>query len=234
MNDSMNTRYERVYEVGLLDDLHNYFPGLLYDQERFRTVPDVLGYIRENTTRRFNLFDHGRRQYNFGRDVPQNTFVPSAPAVNRWVPPVQTRAPHVDVEVADVDLSILFPLLRSLDRLSATNIQRQPTATLFHDVIVHATQTLIDTTTVARTLVMDLENTCSICQDSMRQGEEVRSLNACHHEFHVECIDSWFLRRSVLCPVCRHDIRNPTPAIRSPLLGPSNPGIVPPLNPEEE
>jgi len=42
----------------------------------------------------------------------------------------------------------------------------------------------------------------------MRQGEIIRKLNTCQHEFHKECIDNWLLRRSVLCPVCRHDIRN--------------------------
>jgi len=52
----------------------------------------------------------------------------------------------------------------------------------------------------------------------MRQGENIRRLNACQHEFHTVCVDNWFLRSSVICPVCRHDIRDPTEVRRSPML----------------
>jgi hypothetical protein len=251
----MNNRYERVYDVGLLDDLHNYFPGLLYEQERFRTVPDVLSYIRQNTSRRFNLFDYGARQYQ-QTNVPRNTFVHppqqnmhSTPVVNRWTPPTQPvpQPQAVEVDITDaMDLSILFPLLRSLDILTGTQVQPPPTlqrvnrgnrfAGLFQDVIINASQDLIDNASTLRTLLMDLEESCSICQDRMRQGENIRRLNTCHHEFHGECVDNWFLTRSVLCPVCRHDIRNRTPATRSPLLraAPSVPQVnedaLPPLD----
>lgn len=243
----MNDRYERVYDVGLLDDLHNYFPGLLYEQERFRTVPDVLSYIRQNTSRRFNLFDYGARQYHQS-NVPRNTFVhptqqniPSVPVVNRWTPSSVPQPQAVEADITDaIDLSILFPLLRSLDRLTGTPSAQVPVrvnrgnrfAGLFQDVIINASQELIDGASTLRTLLMDLEESCSICQDRMRQGENIRRLNTCHHEFHGECVDNWFLSRSVLCPVCRHDIRNPTPATRSPLLraAPSNQDDVPPLD----
>jgi hypothetical protein len=51
----------------------------------------------------------------------------------------------------------------------------------------------------------------------MRSPEICRRLRPCQHSFHRACIDEWF-RRSVFCPSCRHDIRNPTP---SPRLGAS-------------
>jgi len=226
----MADRYERVYDVGLLDDLHNYFPGLLYEPDRFRTVSDVLGYIRQNTSRRFNLFDYGARQYQNTR-VPQNTFTRQTPPVNRWTPspPLQPQVPaqyEFDI-TSEVDLAILTPLIRSLDRLSGLAPPRQVIqrvsapgrlSSIFQDIIVHASQELIDGSSSVRTLLMDLEESCSICQDRMRQGENIRRLNACQHEFHVACVDNWFLQRSVLCPVCRHDIRDPTPVIRSPAL----------------
>ena len=34
--------YSRFYDSALLDDLHNYFPDLLYIPERFRSVGEVL------------------------------------------------------------------------------------------------------------------------------------------------------------------------------------------------
>lgn len=238
----MADRYERVYDVGLLDDLHNYFPGLLYEPDRFRTVSDVLTYIRQNTSRRFNLFDYGARQHQQNTRVPQNTFTRETPVVNRWTPPQAPTVPPAQYEfdlTSEVDLAILAPLLRTLDRVSGlappTQIQRATGqnrfAGIFQDIIVHASQELIDNASSLRTLLMDLEGSCSICQDRMRQGENIRRLNACQHEFHGACVDNWFLQRSVLCPVCRHDIRNHTRV--SPLLRASqtnNEDILPPLN----
>ena len=248
----MADRYERVYDVGLLDDLHNYFPGLLYEPDRFRTVSDVLGYVRQNASRRFNLFDYGARQYQNTRagQIPQNTFTRQTPVVNRWTPPVSSVPPsqyEFDL-TSEVDLAILAPLLRSLDSLSGLAAPPQITrqrlqraqganrfASIFQDIIVHASQDLIDGASSMRTLLMDLEESCSICQDRMRQGENIRRLNACQHEFHGACVDNWFLQRSVVCPVCRHDIRDPTPVIRSPALTASaNTPAVPAAPLEEE
>jgi hypothetical protein len=52
-----------IFNVGILDDLHTYFPELLYNSGRFRNVQDVLSYIQEQAKSRFNLFDYGARQY---------------------------------------------------------------------------------------------------------------------------------------------------------------------------
>jgi hypothetical protein len=242
----MGDRYERVYDVGLLDDLHNYFPGLLYEPDRFRTVSDVLSYVRQNASRRFNLFDYGLRQYQQQNTrVPQNTFTRQVPVVPRWTPPATQQQYEFDL-TSEVDVAILAPLLRSLDRLAGVvpPVPHQPIlrATgqnrftgLFQDVIIHASQDLIDNGSTLRTLLMDLEESCSICQDRMRQGENIRRLNACQHEFHGACVDNWYLQRSVLCPVCRHDIRDPTPVLRSPLLGPiASTQTIPPLVPNND
>jgi len=240
----MADRYERVYDVGLLDDLHNYFPGLLYEPDRFRSVSDVLNYVRQNASRRFNLFDYGARQYqqqnNRNGQVPQNTFSRQTPVVSRWAPPSVPVEQQYEFDLtSEVDLAILTPLIRSLDRLSGLSgqsIQRAHGANrftgLFQDIIVHASQELIDSGSTMRNLHTDLEESCSICQDRMRQGENIRRLNACQHEFHGACVDNWFLQRSVLCPVCRHDIRDPTPILRSPTLGSAaNTQAIPPLAP---
>ena len=52
-----------IFNIGLLDDLHNYFPDILYNSGRFHTVQDVLTYIQQQAKFRFNLFDYGARQY---------------------------------------------------------------------------------------------------------------------------------------------------------------------------
>jgi len=61
MNSNLN--HETLYGVGLLDDLHNYFPALLYDSSSFESVQDVLGYIHRQTRNRFDLFSYGLREY---------------------------------------------------------------------------------------------------------------------------------------------------------------------------
>lgn len=206
--------YQRVYEVGLLDDLHNYFPAILYEAERFTTVPQLLTYIRQNTLRRFNLFDYGRSQY-----LPENTFVPSdnIPVQSSPIPPVRMHSSTsvfsqlFETELLETsDFRSLFPILRVLLPGSG---QPLPRINRFSDIIVSASQDLIDSASSLRTLEADTDTQCSICQDIMLQGEQIRTLRACSHEFHHVCIDNWLLRRSVLCPMCRHDIReNAIPA----------------------
>ena len=48
----------------------------------------------------------------------------------------------------------------------------------------------------------------------------MRTLTACSHQFHRSCIDNWLLRESVVCPTCRHDVREPArrPGQPSPVL----------------
>lgn len=54
---------EIIYGVQLLDDLHNYFPDLLYNNSRFRSVQDILSYITLTTRNRFDLYSLGRSRY---------------------------------------------------------------------------------------------------------------------------------------------------------------------------
>jgi hypothetical protein len=56
---------------------------------------------------------------------------------------------------------------------------------------------------------------CTICQDTVVPTDLCRRLNACQHVYHKGCIDEWFTR-SVICPSCRHDVREPR--VASPML----------------
>jgi hypothetical protein len=190
--------YETIYSVGLLDDIHNYFPDILYHPSRFITVPEVLLYVQQCVQQRFNLLEHGRRRAN-----TRNTFVEEV---------TPTRVPQVLFSFAGLSgLAGLAGLsgqsgLSGLAGLRATNLSN-----LFQDVAVHASQTIIDGASTVTTLDQDTEENCSICQDRMRQGEIIRTLTACTHAFHKSCLDNWLLHSSVRCPSCRHDIREPAP-----------------------
>ena len=205
----MADSYSTVYRIGLLDDLHNYFPELLYNIESFQTVQDVLQYIRTRTTRRFNTFDNAMREYtNRTRDPflnPQNV-------VHRYTDPLpQAEAQQLHSTSNSDYTRILLPLISSIE---SVRLLREPGVArprvVYEDVIVHATQEVIDQTTTQTTLIVDAEGNCSVCQDQMKKDEIVRTLG-CTHVFHKTCVDPWLLSRSVLCPTCRHDIREDMP-----------------------
>ena len=229
----MTEPYTRVYDVGLLDDLHNYFPALLYQQELFTNVSDVLSYIRERTIRRFNLFDLASRQYQSQQNIRRNTryneprvdlsSVASTPIVTPLHIPRQRN-----------EYSSLFPLLRTIAPLTSASLSQDTVplipyprrrnlnaftglnglaglGALYDDVIVHASNDIVNQASTVRTLDQDLDIICTVCQDRMRQGEEIRKLTSCNHEFHTTCVDNWLLNRSVFCPTCRHDIREQGP-----------------------
>ena len=86
----MNT-YDELYGVGLLDDIHNFFPAILYQPQRFRTVQDLLLYISRQTQRQFNLFDMGLRQYEQSSQVtPRNTPARGTPVTIPTTNPTDT------------------------------------------------------------------------------------------------------------------------------------------------
>ena len=250
----MAEEYRRIYNVGLLDDLHNYFPSLLYRPQLFNNVQDVLMYIQQRTAARFNLFNHGHATFleTEGRSNPyarttshnRNT-VHRAPVV---VPQEQEIETNIRVELeptgpltSALDAAIL-PLLRSLYIPEAQQHQRifrgtgARVPTQFQDVVVHATQAQIDAGSSIQTAdgsYASAENSCAICQDRIVEGDIVRHLNVCRHDFHRACIDNWFLNSSVRCPTCRHDIRDrepvPTPRQSPQLPAPQVPGPTGPL-----
>ena len=281
---AMSDTYTHEYGVGLLDDLHNFFPALLYEPELFENVRDVLTYIRGRTVQRFNLFDRANRIYqsrqapvaapvqaqqaqvpvqaqehnptnrNFlnprqasavrmasgarraavppshltplaamATPVPVPVPVPTTMPMPVSVPvatPVATPMPVPDfISLNATQMSLLSPLLDSIDILYRNHTDRTggttPTAN-YDDVVVHGTQELINQISTEETLEQDKEDNCAICQDRMRQGEVVRTLTVCEHEFHSHCIDHWLLNQSVRCPTCRHDIRESSNTMAAP------------------
>lgn len=58
-----------IYHIQLLNDLHNYFPELLYNPRRFQNIQDVLGYIR--SVAEVSPYDIGLQMYNNNRPINQ-------------------------------------------------------------------------------------------------------------------------------------------------------------------
>jgi hypothetical protein len=195
----MSAPYQNHYGIHLLDDIHNYFPAILYEPESFRSVTELLQYIRQQTRNRFDLFSAGLAAHNEHNGYhPRSTqVVPSRTTIRPREPvPLTTMIfsePQEDVNT--VSMRILRELL-----LPAT----QPLP-LMQPVVVRPTEQQIATATTVETVV-DEGEMCAICQDTIATGTQVRTLNVCDHSFHTGCIDTWFTT-NVRCPVCRHDIR---------------------------
>lgn len=211
MSGSTN-QYETLYGVSLLDDLHNYFPAILYDSARFQTVPQLLHYLQTCIRNRFDLFSFGQRNYLAGSLEP----APAAATPNLGLNSQQgqTRSlrpePRISVEILQEDLGLenqALSLLNLMNLLSGVpslpRAPRQPNS-FMEPVIVRPTAEQIES---GSTRAFPLEDTtCAICQDSIPVNQMARRLNVCGHTFHISCIDQWF-GRDVRCPTCRHDIR---------------------------
>ena len=125
--------YEVIYNVGLLDDVHNYFPALLYDHGRFQNLPSLFHYVRNQMNTRFNLFAYGASRYT--APAPPASAAPApapAPAPAARAPPI----PRLPIQ-RDSDLGIL---LRFLD-ISDVDIFTNTLPRIQSDVIVRPSAT---------------------------------------------------------------------------------------------
>lgn len=165
----------------VLNELHMMFPALLYDRRRFQTVQDILEYIERQMSARYDLYSSWRNHFRETNPLPQ-------------------RVPVVESPLND-------PLTQLL--LRAMLVPATTPAPLFWDPVpVAPTAQQIALASTVYTAPTRLETPCTICQDTLVEGDTVRKLNYCNHFFHKNCIDTWFMRH-VDCPVCRHDIRGP-------------------------
>ena len=220
-----NPDYQVVYGVGLLDDIHNYFPSLLYDQGRFQTLPQVLSYVRNQMNSRFNLFSYGASLHRAANPASAQAPVVVPPSAFPTTPIQTTRASRTDNAAALLlallgvgnDIRLIPSGLGGLGAGTGTGQNADIWASFSAPVAVTPSAEVIGNNTeiINASNIPLTQNTCTVCQDLMRHPEECRRLRPCQHSFHKGCIDEWF-RRSVFCPTCRHDIRNPTP---SPRLG---------------
>ena len=194
----------RPYGVQLFDDIHNYLPDLLYNQNRFRDVHDIFRYINYQMRIHFDRYTRARNEYrgigvspgagaaNYLSSASEEPQVPVPP------PPPQVQQPVYTWTYTNPTADLLNTLAifeRIIPPLSPVNVFPS-----INQIANASTIRTIDAATASQEI-------CSICQENMQVGNVVRTLNACNHTFHRSCIDRWFAQ-SVHCPMCRHDIRD--------------------------
>ena len=68
------------YSISLLNDLHHHFPDLLYQPQRFRSVPDVLNYVISVANQ--NPYERERSAYQQAHALRAPATAPTAPTAS--------------------------------------------------------------------------------------------------------------------------------------------------------
>ena len=50
-----------------------------------------------------------------------------------------------------------------------------------------------------------INTVCSICLENYKKNDYYRTLN-CNHIFHKKCVDRWFKKNHLNCPMCRANV----------------------------
>jgi len=109
-----------------------------------------------------------------------------------------------------------FPETHGLSELFSNILANQPTFNLnnLSPVVVRPSQQQIEYATEEINNTETSHLICPITQEAFEENTSIVRIRHCQHCFSREALLNWF-NRSVLCPVCRYDIRdfsnNPTP-----------------------
>ena len=216
-NNNHRQNNQGPYPSALLNEVHVYFPALLYDSDNFNTVPQLMSYVQRQMSRNFDVYSNNRNQY-LNQVYPQTpvnqirrqgTYPPPArrQRINETIPLMSTVEESEDEDVTPAIAELIVNLLRS-----PPTSQRIPgwggnIQTWLEPIPVRPSSHVLQNNTTISVLSSNLTDNCSICQDTLETGATVRRINHCSHTFHRTCIDTWFIT-NVHCPTCRHDVRS--------------------------
>jgi hypothetical protein len=211
MNTPTNANY--YGNIQLLNDLHNYFPEILYGT-RFQN-DGLVRYIREVVSQRFNLFSSA--QNNYSQQV-YRIATTSSPINTMYMDEQHVSPTNIMSGVLGglreginipINVNGFVNLLQSM--LDSSNVSpitedENHNLTNLQPVNVRPTINQIENASSIVELTSS-QSICAICQEHMLPNQTIRRLNQCRHLFHNSCIMTSF-ETSVRCPNCRHDIRN--------------------------
>ena len=217
MNTPTNTNYSDSHYYGniqLLNDLHNYFPEILYGT-RFQN-DGLVRYIREVVSQRFNLFSSAQNTYN--QNYQANYRITTTLNNNMYMDEQHISPTNIMSGVLGglreginipINVNGFVNLLQSmLDSSNVSPITEDENHNLTNLQPVNVRPTLNQIENASSIVELTgSQSICAICQEHMLPNQTIRRLNQCRHLFHNSCIMTAF-ETSVRCPNCRHDIRN--------------------------
>lgn len=186
-------------DIQLLNDLHNYFPEILYGN-RFQNDA-LVQYIRGVVYQRFNLFSNAQNNYR-NNQYQQNQ------EVNRFNTINSINPNSVQILYNNPPVDSFVNLLQTMLDSSVSSISQDEDHILndLQPVVIRPTENQIENASSIVELTSG-HNVCAICQEQMSPTQTIRRLNQCRHMFHNTCIMASF-NTSPRCPNCRHDIRS--------------------------
>ena len=207
------------YAIQLLNDLHDHFPAILYNPERFQNVQDILFYIRQvaNVNPYINARDAYRR-YNspivLFPSGPYSSYGPYTSAGLAGVtgsagPSGVTGSAGPSNSSIDSISSLINSVLNEMISANGSNVisvNASVAEDFLERVPIRPTQEQISTATTLHISDGSHEDICTICQDDIEINQLYRRITECGHYFHKSCIDTWFTSNTI-CPTCRYDIR---------------------------
>jgi hypothetical protein len=211
MNSSTNSNY--YGNIQLLNDLHNYFPEILYGT-RFQN-DGLVRYIREVVSQRFNLFSSAQNTYNQNNQQVYRIATTSSPINTMYMDEQHVSPTNIISGVIREGINIpinvngFVNLLQSmLDSSNVSPISEDENHNLTNLQAVNVRPTINQIENASSIVELTgSQSICAICQEHMLPNQTIRRLNQCRHLFHNSCIMTSF-ETSVRCPNCRHDIRN--------------------------
>jgi hypothetical protein len=105
-----------IYPIQLLNDIHNWFPDILYNPGRFRNVQDLLEYIRQGADT--NPYTRGLQLYNTRSNSQNNPF--------------NVRTP-LRYAGSGAMSGLSIPTPTNTTTTNTSNIQRQPISTRLYE-----------------------------------------------------------------------------------------------------
>jgi len=223
-NNNHRENSQGPYPSALLNEVHTYFPALLYDSDNFNTVPQLMSYVQRQMSRNFDVYSNNRNQY-LNQVYPQTpvnqirrqgTYPPPArrQRLNETIPLMSTVEESEDEDVTPAIAELIVNLLRSPATTYRIPGWGGNVQSWLEPIPVRPSSHVLQNNTTILVLSSNLTDNCSICQDTMETGATVRKINHCSHMFHRTCIDTWFIT-NVHCPTCRHDVRVGASATRT-------------------
>jgi hypothetical protein len=230
--------YEVVYNVTLLDDLHNYFPALLYDNGRFQNLTQLFHYVRNQMNTRFNLYSYGASLANAGQAGQAGQAQGQGQEhrqehrrgndVSRMERTVILTPPHgpinSPIEIPTISATSALRNLQSVETLlaffntglndttsAARGILSQPGdiwTSFGEPVVVRPTPEVIAAATERIQGSALTENTICTVCQDSIINSDIVRRIRACNHSYHLICIDQWFRRSVFCPSCRHDVRN--------------------------
>jgi len=206
------------YAIQLLNDLHEHFPAILYNPERFQNVQDILFYIRQvaNVNPYINARDAYRRYNSPIVLFPRGPYSGSGAYSGAYSGVTgstsstsSSTSSTSSTSSIDSISSLINSVLNEMINANGSNVisvNASVAEDFLERVPIRPTQEQISTATTLHISDGSHEDICTICQDDIEINQLYRRITECGHYFHKSCIDTWFTSNTI-CPTCRYDIR---------------------------